>query len=100
MDDLLQEFLAETAENLEVVDAELVKFERDPNNREALDHIFRLLHNLKGACGYFGLKRLSAIAHAGEALLGKFRNRSLEVTQASGSLAITTGDSIPTNLES
>ena len=41
MDDLLHDFLVETVENLEVVDAELVKFERDPTNRELVDRIFR-----------------------------------------------------------
>lgn len=36
MDDLLQEFLQETSENLALLDLELVKFERSPNDGEAL----------------------------------------------------------------
>ena len=47
MDDLLSEFLTETAESLDVVDVELVKFEQEPNNGEILDNIFRLVHTIK-----------------------------------------------------
>jgi hypothetical protein len=41
MDDLLRDFVVETSEHLETVDAELVKFERDPNNGATLALIFR-----------------------------------------------------------
>ena len=74
MDDLLGEFLTETAESLDVVDVELVKFEKDPNNSQILDNIFRLVHTIKGTCGFLGLPRLEALAHAGETLMGKFRD--------------------------
>ena len=74
MDDLLREFLTETNESLDVVDVELVKFEQDPNNAKILDNIFRLVHTIKGTCGFLGLPRLEAIAHAAETLMGKFRD--------------------------
>jgi len=64
MDDLLSEFLTETAESIEIVDVELVKLERDPGNREVLSNIFRLVHTIKGTCGFLGLPRLGAVAHA------------------------------------
>ncbi len=74
MDDLLSEFLTETSESLDVVDCELVKFEQDPNNADILDNIFRLVHTIKGTCGFLGLPRLEALAHAAETLMGKFRD--------------------------
>lgn len=74
MDDLLREFLTETNESLDVVDVELVKFEQDPNNEKILGNIFRLVHTIKGTCGFLGLPRLEAIAHAAETLMGKFRD--------------------------
>ena len=73
MDDLLSEFLEETNESLDVVDVELVKFEQDPNNAEILDNIFRLVHTIKGTCGFLGLPRLGSLAHAAETLMGKYR---------------------------
>ena len=74
MDDLLREFLTETNESLDVVDVELVKFEQEPNNATILDNIFRLVHTIKGTCGFLGLPRLEALAHAAETLMGKFRD--------------------------
>jgi two-component system, chemotaxis family, sensor kinase CheA len=80
MDDLLTEFLTETAENLETVDNELVRLERDPNDKRVLDNIFRLVHTIKGTCGFLGLPRLEAVAHAGETMLGEFRDGKIKVT--------------------
>jgi two-component system, chemotaxis family, sensor kinase CheA len=74
MDDLLREFLTETGESLDTVDNQLVRFEQDPNNAKILDNIFRLVHTIKGTCGFLGLPRLEALAHAGETLMGRFRD--------------------------
>ncbi|GAB5510383.1 MAG: hybrid sensor histidine kinase/response regulator [Hyphomicrobiales bacterium] len=81
MDDLLLEFLTETNESLDVVDVELVKFEQDPNNAQILDNIFRLVHTIKGTCGFLGLPRLESLAHAGETLMGKYRDGCPVTTQ-------------------
>ena len=80
MDELLGEFLTETAESLGEVDVELVNLEQNPNDRDLLASIFRIVHTIKGTCGFIGLARLETLAHAGENVLGKFRDRELEVT--------------------
>jgi two-component system chemotaxis sensor kinase CheA len=59
MDDLLGEFLTECAESLDQLDIELVKLERDPNDPDLLGSIFRLVHTIKGTCGFLGLLRWS-----------------------------------------
>jgi two-component system chemotaxis sensor kinase CheA len=82
MDDLLREFLTETNESLDLVDVQLVKFEQDPNNAKILDNIFRLVHTIKGTCGFLGLPRLEALAHAAETLMGKFRDGKAVTGQA------------------
>ena len=74
MDDLLREFVTETNESLDVVDVELVRFEQEPNNAKILDNVFRLVHTIKGTCGFLGLPRLESLAHAAEALMGRFRD--------------------------
>ncbi|MEW6450525.1 MAG: hybrid sensor histidine kinase/response regulator [Pseudomonadota bacterium] len=74
MDELLKEFLTETNESLDTVDVELVRFEQEPNNAKILDNIFRLVHTIKGTCGFLGLPRLEALSHAAESLMGKFRD--------------------------
>src|ERR1700741_5140718 len=93
MDDLLREFLTETNESLDTVDVELVRFEQEPNNAKILDNIFRLVHTIKGTCGFLGLPRLEALAHAGETLMGKFRD-GMPVTAEAVTLILSSIDRI------
>ena len=99
MDDLLREFVTETNESLDVVDVELVRFEQDPNNAKILDNIFRLVHTIKGTCGFLSLPRLEALAHAAETLMGKFRD-GLPATNDAVTLILATIDRIKGILES
>jgi two-component system chemotaxis sensor kinase CheA len=98
MDDLLREFLTETSESLDVVDVELVRFEQDPNNASILGNIFRLVHTIKGTCGFLGLPRLEALTHAAEALMGNFRDGT-PVTSEAVTLILATIDRIKQVLE-
>jgi two-component system chemotaxis sensor kinase CheA len=99
MDDLLAEFVTETNESLDVVDVELVRFEQDPNNAKILDNVFRLVHTIKGTCGFIGLPRLEALAHAAETLMGKFRD-GVPATNEAVTLILSTIDRIKQILES
>lgn len=80
MDDLLAEFLTETTESLDALDVELVNLEQNPEDPMLIGSIFRLVHTIKGTCGFIGLSRLEKLAHAGENVLGKFRDKALPVT--------------------
>jgi two-component system chemotaxis sensor kinase CheA len=94
MDDLLQEFLTETNESLAVLDVELVRFEREPSDAGILGNIFRLMHTIKGTCGFLGLPRLESVAHAGENVLGKYRDGEIAVTADSVTLILKAIDRI------
>lgn len=94
MDDLLSEFLTETAESLSELDADLVKLEQNPNDPGLLGGIFRLVHTIKGTCGFLGLPRLERVAHASEDVLGKFRDGELEVTPEAVTLIFESLDTI------
>jgi two-component system chemotaxis sensor kinase CheA len=98
MDDLLREFLTETNESLNLVDAELVRFEQEPNNGAILGNIFRLVHTIKGTCGFLGLPRLETLTHAAETLMGKFRD-GMPVTAEAVTLILSTIDRIKSILE-
>jgi two-component system chemotaxis sensor kinase CheA len=74
MDDLLREFLTETGEHLDTVDRELVRFEQCSGDQAILRNIFRLVHTIKGTCGFLGLPRLETLAHAAENLMGRLRD--------------------------
>jgi len=74
MDDLLQEFIAETRETLEALSGEIVGWEHDPNDRARLDAIFRFVHTIKGSCGFLDLPRLTRLSHAAEDVLSAVRS--------------------------
>ena len=105
MDDLLQEFLAETAESLAVLDVELVRFERESSDATILSNIFRLMHTIKGTCGFLGLPRLGAVAHAGVVSAldydismtdNRFENLSLLAPEKHSNAIADPTDTIPT----
>lgn len=77
MDDLLKDFLAESAENLARLDHDVVELERDPSNTELLNSIFRAIHTIKGTCGFLGLTRLECLSHTAESVLELLRAGSL-----------------------
>jgi two-component system chemotaxis sensor kinase CheA len=74
MDELLKDFLVETGEHIEAVTTQLVRFERDPGDTRIIGNIYRLVHSIKGTCGFLDLPRLEAIAHAAETLIGRLRD--------------------------
>jgi two-component system chemotaxis sensor kinase CheA len=94
MDDLIGEFITETSESLAVLDSELVKLEQNPNDQSILGNIFRLVHTIKGTCGFLGLPRLESVAHAGENVLGKIRDGEIVVTQEAISIVLEALDRI------
>ncbi len=77
MEELLNDFLAETAGHLEQVGAQIVHFEQDPSNTAAIANIFRLVHTIKGTCGFLELNRLERLAHAAEALISLVRDTGI-----------------------
>ena len=73
MDEMLKEFLAELAEQIEAASAQIVEFERNPHDAALIASIFRLVHTIKGTCGFLGLNRLQMLTHAAESLIGALR---------------------------
>ncbi|MBN8531135.1 MAG: hybrid sensor histidine kinase/response regulator [Alphaproteobacteria bacterium] len=94
MDDLISEFITETSESLNLLDSELVKLERNPDDPALLSNIFRLMHTIKGTCGFLGLPRLESIAHAGENVLGKIRDGEVAVSAEAVSFILAALDCI------
>src|SRR5579872_475339 len=94
MDDLIADFLTETNESLADLDVALVKLERTPDDQETLSLIFRLVHTIKGTCGFLGLPRLEKVAHAAESVLGKVRDGVLTATPDTVSIVLAALDQV------
>jgi two-component system, chemotaxis family, sensor kinase CheA len=80
MDDLLEEFIAETRETLEILSSQLVQWERSPADRSLVDSVFRFVHTVKGSCGFLNLPRLLKLSHAAEDLMSAAREGQITPT--------------------
>ena len=94
MDEIVQEFLVESYESLDRLDGDLLALERDPNSKDTLASIFRVMHTIKGTCGFLGFPRLERVAHAAESLLGGLRDGTIEVNPPIASALLATGDAL------
>src|SRR5271168_639598 len=76
-DEILDFFQPEAEEHLQVVSDCLISLEGN-NNHEEINKLFRAIHTLKGSAAQVGLKRLGAIAHRVEDLIGRLRDGELD----------------------
>ena len=74
MDELASEFLGETVDSLTELDALMLTLEASPSNEDAIRDIFRILHTIKGTCGFLGFENLQRLAHATENIFSKLRD--------------------------
>ena len=75
----LQGFLEESKDSLLVIEADFVELERQPDNSEIINRIFRPVHSLKGNSGFFGLSNINMFAHQLEDVFDQLRNGDLRV---------------------
>ena len=80
-DDILKDFLAESKENLELLDQQFVELEQEPDNEDLIKSIFRTIHTIKGTSGFFGFTTLEGIAHFAEDILSKLRDGIVPVDE-------------------
>ena len=94
MNELLNEFLVESYENMDQYESSLIELEKNPSSKQIVSAIFRTLHTVKGTCGFLGLSRLEAIAHAGENLLSMVREGALAFNRSIATALLATGDAV------
>lgn len=75
LEELLETFKEEAAEIFEAVDMNLLSLEKDLENMDIVNGIFRSIHTLKGSAGMMGMEKTSQLAHAFEDMLDKIRSR-------------------------
>jgi two-component system chemotaxis sensor kinase CheA len=71
--DMIEPFLEEAAERIEALSQKLLRLESAPGDTELVREIFRDLHTIKGSSAFVGLRRMNAVAHAAEDLVGRLR---------------------------
>lgn len=99
MDDLISEFITEATESISLLDSEMVKLEQNPENAAILGNISRIMHTIKGTCGFLGLPRLESVAHASKNVLEKILNKQLQASSAAVTLILESLDNIKILIE-
>ena len=78
--EILQDFLIEASEILELLSEELVELENDPENADLLNSIFRGFHTVKGGAGFLALTNLVDACHGAENVFDILRTGQRKVT--------------------
>ncbi len=92
--DIIQDFLIESAENLDRLDRDLVGLEKNPEDKNAMAGVFRTIHTIKGTCGFLGFSKLEKVAHVGESLLTRLRDGQLKLTPEITTALLTMVDAV------
>jgi len=79
---VLQDFIAESLDNLAVVEVRLIELEEDPDDLEVVNDIFRTFHTIKGLARFLNFDKIQEISHCAESLLDKAREREIRVDAA------------------
>ena len=79
---LLLEFVAESREHLSSIEPDLLTLEKDGEQAgpEIINRVFRAIHSIKGASGFFGLEALKSLSHSMENVLMLMRDGQLGPT--------------------
>lgn len=83
MDDMLKDFVVEAMDLAVNVEEHLLRLERDPENKETLNAVFRSFHTIKGGAGFMGLPAMVTACHLTENLFDALRTGAAPVTPLS-----------------
>jgi len=74
-----QVFIDEAQELLESLEEKLLHLENNPEDNEAINSVFRVMHTIKGSSAMFGFEQVAWFAHRVEEILDDVRNGKRKV---------------------
>ncbi|MBF0396986.1 MAG: Hpt domain-containing protein, partial [Desulfobacterales bacterium] len=77
----LPDFISEGEDFLDAAESKILRLEKDPQNWEYIDAVFRIMHTLKGTSGFFGLDVIAKLAHNTEDILSQLKSNQIEFSQ-------------------
>ena len=94
MNEIVQDFVMETAEVIEALDNDLISLENSPDDPDLINKIFRSVHTIKGAAGFLGFTKIVDVVHNAENLLNRCRQGELKVTTPINDVILQASDTI------
>lgn len=80
-DTFVDTFREEALELLGTLETALLELEENPQDKELLSAVFRVMHTIKGSAAMFGLDKISKFAHEVESILSALREGKLSVSK-------------------
>ena len=82
MDDveIVKEFLVESNDHLDDVESKILELEKNPEDVDLINSIFRPIHSMKGSAGFLGLQDIGKVSHELETLLDEARKAKIIIT--------------------
>lgn len=80
MNQYMQMFIEESKDNLQRLNDNLLELEKNPDDLNILNEIFRIAHTLKGMSGTMGYTKIQNLTHHAENVLSEIRNGEIKVT--------------------
>ena len=76
----LEIFIDETSEHIQSLSDNIMTLEKEPDNKDVINEIFRAAHSLKGMAGTMGFKRMQHLTHDMEDVFQEVRSDRVKVT--------------------
>ncbi len=99
MDNIIQDFIIESTELIEQMERDLLELEKDTQNLDLLNSIFRSAHTVKGSASFLGFNILTKLTHHAEDVLNKLRKNEMEAAPEIVDLLFAVMDNMKTLLE-
>lgn len=76
----LEIFIDESEEHLQTLSDCIMVLEKEPDNKDTINEVFRAAHSLKGMAGTMGFKRMQHLTHDMENVFQEVRSDHIKVT--------------------
>jgi len=96
--ELLGDFILESRDHLTQVELQIITLEKNPQDGEAINTVFRAFHTIKGLAGFLGLDNIREVAHETETLLDLTRNHTLHISSSIVDVVLAAADFLKASL--
>ncbi|OQX99669.1 MAG: hypothetical protein B6I24_02060 [Bacteroidetes bacterium 4572_128] len=80
MEDFKERFIEDASELISDLESDLLIIEKEPKNKELIERIFRVMHNLKGVSAMYGFEKIGELTHHLETIYDFIRDGKLEIS--------------------
>jgi two-component system chemotaxis sensor kinase CheA len=98
--ELVNEFFSEASEHIAAAEAALLTLEAQPDDKAAVNTVFRAFHTVKGVSAMLGMTAVAQLAHHAESLLSRIRDGEIRCTGPYANLCLRGVDMLKETLAS